>query len=120
MGPRSVRNDLDGRDEAIALARTVSTNAGGVRRIAQRLPDLADGGVHTGLDIDEDVLGPEAGDDVTPRDELTAPLDEEDEQVHRLPLEPYRSALTAQLVGGDVELEVVKPEGLVRFGGRHR
>ena len=121
-GPEDGRggDHLDGRDEAIALAGNRLHEDRSLRRIAQRLPDLADGGVDAGLDVDEDVLGPEPGDDVAPRDELAPPLDQQDEEVHRLPLEPYRLPFTPQLVGRDVQLEGVKAERLGRFGGRHR
>ena len=46
--------------------------------------------------------------------EPTAVLNEQDEQFHRLAFEPYRPALSAKLVGLDVQLEVPKAERLVR------
>jgi hypothetical protein len=68
--------------------------------------------VDAGLHVDEDVLAPQQLDDVGARHELLPALDEEDEHVHRLPLETDDAAMPAQLVGGDVELEVAEP---VRF-----
>ena len=40
--------------------------------------------------------------------ELAPALDEQDQEVHRLPLEPDGSPVAAQLVGRDVQLEVAE------------
>ena len=84
----------------------------------QRLANLADRGVHGRLHIDEDVLPPQALDDLVAGDELTAPLDQEDQQIHRQALEAHRLPVAPQLVGGDIELEAAEAIGS-RTGGCH-
>ena len=97
-GVRRTGDHLDGRDESIPLARNGLDERGSIRRIAQSLPDLADRGVDAGLDVDEHVLAPQSIDDVATGDELTSTLDQQDQEVHRLPPEFDRAALPAQLV----------------------
>lgn len=116
---RSRRHDIHRPDEPVALARHRLHERRRVRRIAKRLANLADRGVDAGVDVDEDVLAPESIDDLAPRDELAALLDQEDQQVHRLPPELHRTAAAAQLVGSDVQLEVAKTQRLARIEGRH-
>ena len=113
-------HDLDGRDEPIPFAGNRLHERRGIRRIAKSLPDLADRGVDAGLDVHEHVLAPEPIDDVAAGDELTAALDQQDQEVHRLPPELDRPALPAQLVTRDIELEVAEAENLSRFQGLHR
>ena len=67
------------------------------------------------LDVDEDVLAPEELDDLGPRHEVVPPLDEQEEQVHRMALETNRAAVAAQLVGRDVELEIAEAERFARL-----
>jgi hypothetical protein len=110
---------LDRRDEAIALTGNRLDERGGVRRIAQRLADLADGGINARLDVDEDIFAPQAIDDVGAEYELTAALDEQNEKVHGLALEPDTPPLAAQLVASDVELEVAKAKRLVGIERSH-
>ena len=70
------------------------------------------------LDVHEHVIAPQALDDVGARDEESATFDEQNEHVHRLSLEANRSAMTAQLVRCDVELEIAKAKRLA--GIQHR
>src|SRR5688572_6598123 len=104
--------DLYGCDEAIALAGNRLHERGGVGGIAQRLADFANRRVHPCLDVDEDVLTPEAIDDLTPQHELASPFDEQQQQVHRLPLDPHGTSVPTQLVGADVQLEVTEPKSV--------
>lgn len=110
-GSRARRaSDLYGCDETIALARNRLHERGGVRRIAQRLADLANRSVHSSFNVDEDVLTPQPIDDLTPQHELASPFDEQQQQVHRLPLDPHGTSVPAQRVGADVQLEVTEPK----------
>ena len=111
---------LDGCDESIPLARNGLHERGSIRRIAKSLPDFADRGVDAGLDVNEDVFAPQPLDDVAAGDELTSTLDQQDQEVHRLPFEFHRASLPAQLVRRDIELEVAEAEGLARIGRLHR
>jgi hypothetical protein len=76
----------------------------------QGLTDLSNRRVNAGFDVHEDVLAPQLVDDLAATHQQAPPLDQHDEQVHRLPLEPARTPVPAQLVGCDVELEVPEPK----------
>ena len=52
------------------------------------MPKLADGGVDAVFGIDEDVAGPQPFSDFLPRDEFALARGKQDEQLHRLALDP--------------------------------
>ena len=87
-----------------------------LRRITQRLSNLPHRRVDACLDVDEHVLAPQPVDDLGARDEDIPPLDQQEQQIHRMAFEAHRAAVAAQLVGGDVELEVAEAEGLAGLG----
>jgi hypothetical protein len=89
------KDDLDGRNEAIPPAGHRFDKHRGFRRIAQRPPNLPDDGIDACLHVNEHVLAPQLLDDVVSADELTSMLDQQDEQIHRPPLESDRAALAA-------------------------
>jgi hypothetical protein len=107
---RGWRYYLHIRDKTVSAAGNRLYERGGVGRIAQGLTDLADRRVDAGFDIDEHVLSPEPVDDLAPEDQLAPARDEEEEQVHRLALQPHEAPAAAQLVRGGVELELAEPE----------
>ena len=80
------------------------------------LPDLPHRRVDARLDVDEHVLAPQPLDDVGTGDEIVPPLDEQEQQIHRMALETHRAAVATQLVGSDVELEVAEAQGLAGLG----
>ena len=80
--------------------------------IVQGLPDLPDRCVDAHLHIDEDVLTPEPGDDRFARHQFPASFDEQDQQIHRLALEPDGTAFPPQFVALHVELEVAEAKHL--------
>ena len=90
-----------------------------VRRVAKSPANLSNRGVDAGLDVDEDVLAPQPIDDVFAGHQLTSPLDQHDQEVHRLSFEPDRAAAAAQLVAGDVQLELAEAEDSARVGRLH-
>src|SRR5688500_7684729 len=65
--------------------------------------------MHTGFDVHKDILAPQLVDYLAATHQQAPPLDQHDQQVHRLPLEPASAPVPAQLVGCDVELEVAEP-----------
>jgi len=69
--------------------------------------------------VDEDARPPEPVDDVAAWNQLAPPFDEQNEQVHRAPLDPDRLAAAAESVRRDVELEISEPE-CGRAGAGHR
>jgi hypothetical protein len=72
-----------------------------------------------GLDVDEYVLAPQAFDDFVARHQLGAPLDHQDQQVHRLSLEANRASVAPQLVTPDVEREIGEAVRRAGTGRRH-
>jgi hypothetical protein len=74
--------------------------------------------VDTGLDVHEDVRAPQPLDDIGARDELPTTLDQEDQQIHRLPLESNRAPVVAQFVRGEIEHEIAEAKRLAGIG-RH-
>jgi len=75
------------------------------------MPDLADRGSDAGFDIDEHVWAPQPLDDRVARDQLTPVLHEQDEKVHRLPLQPDWEPVTTELICGNVQLEIQEAIG---------
>ena len=74
----------------------------------------------TRFDVDEHVLPPQAIDDVAAREELGPTLHQQDQEVHRLPFQPDRVAVAAELVGGPGRSsEIAEAECLARIGRRH-
>ena len=102
------RHDVDGRDEPVAAAGDGFDVRRLIGGIAQRLPDLADRRVDAGLDVDEDVRAPQPLGDLGARDELSRSLDQQDQQVHRLPPQLHPPALASQLVRTEVQLELAE------------
>jgi hypothetical protein len=72
------------------------------------VPDFSDGCVDARLDVYEHVFSPQTVDDVAAGDELVPALDQQDQEIHWLTLEPDRAAKVAQSVRGNVELEILK------------
>src|SRR6185437_7920878 len=105
---------LDRRDEAVALARDCFKERRSIRRLPQRLSNFTDCSVDAGLDVDEDVFGPQVVDDVAARYELAPPPDQEDQKIHRLASQLDRTAQTPERIGGLIELEVPKSQRFAR------
>ena len=117
-GNRCARHGLDLADEAVSPARDSLDKHRIVARIAQRLSNLANRGVDARVDVDKDVFSPEPVDDLGAGDELPPVLDEQNEQVHRLPFEANRPSVATQLAGAKIELEVAESKRLA--GLNHR
>jgi hypothetical protein len=85
----------------------------------QSLSNLSHRRVHAGFDIDEHTLAPQQVDDLTAGDELLPPLDQQDQQVHRLALDPNGPPVSPQLVAGDVQLILAEAKRLAWAGALH-
>ena len=94
-------------DEPVPLARNGFDESRGLRRVIQSAPYFLDRRVDGRLYLDEDIPPPQLVDDVAAGHELTATFNEEDEKVHGAPLEFHRASITPQLVGADIEFEVI-------------
>src|SRR5262249_8152032 len=65
--------------------------------------NLADRTVDAAVGIDKYVPAPQLVDDLVAGDQLSALLDEKNQQVHRLTLELYPLSIHGQLVAGDIK-----------------
>lgn len=81
---------------------------------------LTDRRVDTVLHIDEHVLAPERVGDLAPRDQLTSPPHEQDQDIQGLPFESDPMSVAAQFVRRDVELEVANAKRPAEFRGDTR
>jgi hypothetical protein len=101
---------MNGRQEAVSPRRNSLYKRGRISRIPQRLPDFADRSVHPGLDVNEYVLTPKSIDDVAAANELASPMDQQDQNVHRLTTQFHSAAEAAQLAPRHIELEIIEAE----------
>src|SRR6185436_6492269 len=88
-------------------------------RTVQGPPDLSDRGIDARLHVDEHIIAPQPRDDVLSCHQLPASLNEQDQQIHRLALEPNRLAAAPQLVAPRVELEVCESKHLADLRRPH-
>jgi hypothetical protein len=100
--------------EAVALADDGLDETGFLRVIAESHADLADRGIDAVIDIDEDVLAPEAGRDFLSGDEFPVTADQQDQQLHGEFLQPQDAVTPLQPVPGLVKGEVAEMEFLGR------
>jgi hypothetical protein len=75
--------------------------------------------VNPGLNVNEDPLLPQPSGNLASRDELAATLDQQDQEIHRLALQPDCPPVAAQLVAGNVEREVAEQQLLGTGGHQH-
>jgi hypothetical protein len=94
-------------NEAVSLAGYSLYEPGLLGIILQHLPNFADGAVDAVIGVEENSVAPDSLDDLFARDQLTALLDQEEQDFHRDAFQPEPSIGAAQFVGAQVELEVV-------------
>ena len=85
----------------------------------QRRSQLPDDCIDTRFDLDEHILFPKPRNDLRACDQFAATLHEQDEQVHRLALEPHGPPITTQLICTDIELEGTEATQRDRRGTGH-
>lgn len=71
----------------------------------ERQAHFRDDAIDAALDVDEDVFAPEARRNLLARHQLPWSARQQDQQFHRLPLEPHRSSIPQKPVSGDVRLK---------------
>src|SRR5580698_10038456 len=86
-----------GRDEAIAPSDHSLQVLRLVNIVCQGSANLADGGINSLFDVDEDVFAPQFVGDLLAGDQLPPLFDQEHEQLQRQALEPNRDATAAEL-----------------------
>ena len=102
------------RGKTIPFADHGLYEAGLLRVIAQYEPDLANSRVDAVVDVDKDTLAPEAVGDLFAGDELSIPLDQQDEQLHWEFLQAEEALAPLQPITGLVERELAEMEFLGR------
>src|SRR6187401_3360092 len=112
-------HDLYGRDKAIALSWHSLDELRRLARVAQRLPDLENGRVDPGVGVGEDIRPPQPLRQVLARHQFSATLQQQQEQIHRLPRESNAALFATQLVRGCVQLEACEAEGHASEGRSH-
>ena len=115
------RDAVDGGDEAVSTAGQGFEEARARSEIAQRLANFVHRRIQAVIEIDESIGGPDFFAQVVARDHLTGILQQGSENLKRLFLKPYASAVFAQLSGGQVDFKNAKAqEAGSAVGGRHR
>ena len=115
-------DNSDGADEAVAFADDCFQEARLLWIVGKRRANFANNVVDTFFGVDEKSGAPEFCDNVFAGNELVAPVDEEDQQVHRFFFELDAMAGAAELIAPKIELEVGNSGWLgrhesLRFGG---
>ena len=89
-----------------------------IARVAQHLPNLENGRVDAGIEIGEDVRTPQPLRDVLARHQLLSALQQQQEEIHRLPRERHAAPLAPHLVGGHIDFEISEAVGHGGVGAR--
>jgi hypothetical protein len=97
------------RNESISPPRERLDVARTGRRISQGFPQLVHGRIQAVIEIHEGVSGPQFLAHLLASDQVTAALQQEDEHLKRLFLEPKLRAVLAKLSGRVVELKHSEP-----------
>src|SRR5579863_4388559 len=103
-----------GRDEAIAPADHSLEVLRLVGIVGQGAANLADGGIDSLFDVDEDVFAPERAGDLLTRDQLPLLFNQEHKQLQRQALQLHGDATVAELKTTVIQLEVVEANRLLR------
>ena len=106
-------NDVDGPDEAVALANDGFEEARLLRNVAEGYTNFSHDVVDGAFGIDEKVGAPELGDDFFAGDQLFAAADQKEQEFHGLAGELDGTAVAAQLITAKVELDFRRIAGLV-------
>src|SRR3954452_23907072 len=108
-----VRN---GRNEPVATPRYGFHKSGILRRIAQRIPHLADGAVDCVVEIDKGVAVPELLLNLFPSDHFAGAIDQEAQNLEWLLLNFDANAAFPQFADPEVQLEDAKIKHGYRAG----
>jgi hypothetical protein len=112
-------NDMDRADEAVAFADDSFEETRALGIVAESETNFADDAVGILFGVDEEIGGPESGEDFLAGDELTAAADEKDQQVHGFFGELHATAVAAEFVAAEIQFDF---GGVVEGGvlaGRH-
>ena len=105
---RQVPGAVQWRDEAVTASGQRFDETRIVGRVAEGLPDLADGGIQSVVEFDESVARPEAFVEFLARYDFARALDKRPQHLKRLFLQPDASPVLAQLARCRVKLEGAK------------
>jgi hypothetical protein len=90
--------------EAIALCRHCDYESRRIGVVSQRAPYLAHRGVDGVIDIKEEVLAPNSFENFLTRHEMSAPVDQQQQQIEGNAFKLHRTAPAPELVGTPVKL----------------
>jgi hypothetical protein len=84
---------------------------GGTTRVLfQRPAKLENGRVDAAFEIEKDLVPPESSCNFFSRDQFIPPLQHQQKQLHRNPLQHDRAAAARQFTGGDVKFKITEPQ----------
>src|SRR5215471_1594158 len=83
------------------------------RIVLQGHADLADRGVNSLFDVDENVFAPKGGCNLLAGHELAPVVDQKHQQLKRQPFEPHRRTIAVELKAAKIQLEFAKSHSFV-------
>ena len=111
---------IDGADEPVSAPVERLDEPRTIGVVAERRPQTFDRGVQPVLEVDERTVRPEAAPQLVARQHLARLLQQHDEHLERLILQPQADAVLAQLARPHVELESSESKSVLhRMQGRH-
>ncbi len=120
--PRRSRPSMrfDGADEPVAAPVQRLDEPRTIGVVAERRPQTFDRGVQPVLEVDERAFRPQALPQLVARQDLARLLEQHDQHLERLILQPQADAVLAQLARAHVELESSESKSVLhRMHGRH-
>jgi hypothetical protein len=99
-------------DEPKAAAGQGLDIARAFRLVAQRLPQLLDGGADAVVELDDRAIRPDAIADFLPRHHFSGMLEQHEENLERLFLQTNAPSALAQFARADVQLKPAKADSL--------
>jgi hypothetical protein len=82
---------------------------GAPRVVSQRPAKLENGRVDAGFKIEKDLIPPESSRNFFSRDQFIAPLQQQQQQLHRNSFQLDRAATACQFAAGDIKFELSEP-----------
>ena len=105
------------RDETISPARDGLYETWPFRIVLQDFPDLADRTVDAVVGVEEYALAPDSLDDVLSTDDLSSLFHQDHKNFHRDALQLELTTGATELIGAEIELEVLPKSKRARHSG---
>ena len=111
---------LHGDGEPVPELRTRLDEACLRRRIAERAPELAHGGVQAVVEVNKHILGPQSRAEHLAGDQLSRVIEKEREDAERLRLKAKPEPVFAQIAALQIDFEVAEANAPRTAGSVHR